>query len=67
MSGGRSSLPTLVWRRDESDWYGGGMKVNGKEKALWYLTVQLRTVNAELEKANQLVKELIDLKDKLES
>lgn len=43
------------------------MRVNRKEKALWYLTVQLRTVNAELEKANQLVKEMIDLKDKLES
>lgn len=36
-------------------------------KQLANITVQLRTVNAELEKANQLVKELIDLKDKLES
>lgn len=36
-------------------------------KQLANITVKLRTVNAELEKANQLVKELIDLKDKLES
>ncbi len=36
-------------------------------KQLANITVQLRTVNAELKKTNQLVKELIDLKDKLES
>ena len=39
------------------------MKVNGKEKALWYLTVQLRTVNAELEQAKPRGLEMMELND----
>ena len=39
----------------------------GFSKQLTTITIQLRTVNAELEKTNQLVKELIDLQDRLKS